>query len=229
MRINRFLAVVAVGLAVAGCMRQGPQYQAVAETVPPPSFYQPPARTALQVRAEVQTAEPQDYVAVGGPYAAAPVIAYDAPYTLDTGDRLRISVFGQEGLTNSYSVDVSGSITMPLIGAVRARGLTPARLSQSISERLRQGFIREPHVTLEVEAYRPFFVLGEVTTPGQYAYVPNMTAETAVAIAGGFGPRAERSKISVTRNIGGQSVQSSVPLNYPLRPGDTLRIDERWF
>jgi polysaccharide export outer membrane protein len=94
---------------------------------------------------------------------------------------------------------------------------------------LRNGFIREPHVAIEIESYRPFFILGEVTYPGQYPYVPNMTVETAVAIAGGFTPRAYRWDVKVARNQGGQSYRMSVPLTYALRPGDTITIDERWF
>ena len=82
---------------------------------------------------------------------------------------------------------------------------------------------------VEVEAYRPFFILGEVTNPGQYAYVANMTAETAIAIAGGFAPRASKSKVELTRNGGGQQIHGDVPLNYPLRPGDTVVVKERWF
>ena len=101
-------------------------------------------------------------------------------------------MFGQDGLSASYSVDTGGSITMPLIGAVSARGRTPAQLQQAIAAKLRQGYVREPHVAVEVEAYRPFFILGEVTLPGQYPYVANMTVETAVAIAGGYTPRASK-------------------------------------
>ena len=85
--------------------------------------------------------------------------------------------------------------------------------------------MRDPHVTVEVEAYRPFFILGEVTTPGQYAFVPNMTVETAIAIAGGFAPRADKRIAEVTR----QQSKFEVPLNYPLRPGDTIMVKERWF
>jgi protein involved in polysaccharide export with SLBB domain len=117
--------------------------------------------------------------------AYAPFVDEGA-YTLDSGDRLRIVVFGQEGLTNSYAVDASGHIAMPLIGSVLARGATTDQLSRRIADKLRQGYIREPHVAVEIEAYRPFFILGEVTQPGQYPYVANMTVETAVAIAGGF-------------------------------------------
>jgi polysaccharide biosynthesis/export protein len=163
-----------------------------------------------------------------GPVAYAPALRAD-PYTLDSGDRLRIVVFGQDGLSNSYVVDASGHIAMPLIGSVSARGATTDELSSRIAERLRQGFVREPHVAVEVEAYRPFFILGEVTAPGQYPYVADMTVETAVAIAGGFGPRAFRKTVTVTRIINGRQARMTVPVSYPLRPGDTINVQERWF
>ena len=101
------------------------------------------------------------------------------PYTLGSGDRLRIIVFGQDALSNSYSVDGSGHISMPLIGLVEAAGLTTAALERSVEARLRDGFLREPHVSVEVEAYRPFFMLGEVTTAGQYPFINGMTVENA--------------------------------------------------
>ena len=165
------------------------------------------------------------YPSYSGGYA--PNLQY--PYSLDSGDRLRIVVFGQEGLTNSYVLDAGGQIQMPLIGAVAARGLTTDQLTQRIGEMLRQGFIREPHVAVEIEGYRPFFILGEVTQPGQYPYVANMTVETAVAIAGGFGPRAQRKQITISRNFGGQVMRFEAPVSYPLRPGDTIQVQERWF
>jgi polysaccharide export outer membrane protein len=172
----------------------------------------------------------------GGGSAPASTVASVAPaaeagsvYQLDSGDRLRIVVFGQDGLSNSYIVDAAGNITMPLIGAVPARGTSTSELARVVGAHLRNGFIREPHVAIEIESYRPFFILGEVTYPGQYPYVPNMTVETAVAIAGGFTPRAYRWDVKVARNQGGQAYRISVPLTYALRPGDTITIDERWF
>jgi polysaccharide export outer membrane protein len=161
--------------------------------------------------------------------APPPAITAQSPYTLDSGDRLRIVVFGQDGLTNSYLVDASGHIAMPLIGSVMAKGATTDQLSARIADKLRDGFIREPHVAVEVEAYRPFFILGEVTAPGQYPYIANMTAETAVAIAGGFAPRAVRQSVVLIRNINGQQMRMTVPLGYQLRPGDTINVQERWF
>ncbi|MEJ2434487.1 MAG: SLBB domain-containing protein, partial [Pseudolabrys sp.] len=88
---------------------------------------------------------------------------------------------------------------------------------------------KNPNVTVSIEAYRPFFILGEVTTPGQYAYVPNMTVENAVAVAGGFSPRAYKKTVELTRNGGGQRATRDVPLDYPMRPGDTVVVKERWF
>jgi polysaccharide export outer membrane protein len=172
--------------------------------------------------------------AVAVPVAPAPAVAYapvesEGPYRLDSGDRLRIVVFGQEGLTNGYAVDPNGSVTLPLIGSVPARGLTTTALAQSIAGRLRQGYIREPHVAVEIESYRPFFILGEVANPGQYPYVANMTVETAVAIAGGFSPRAYKYRIKLTRHIDGEIVRGLVPPAYPVRPGDTINVTERWF
>jgi polysaccharide biosynthesis/export protein len=163
------------------------------------------------------------------PLAFAPALPDNRPYTLDSGDRLRIVVFGQDGLSNSYVVDASGHIAMPLIGTVSARGATTDELSLRIADKLREGFIKEPHVAVEIEAYRPFFILGEVTQPGQYPFVADMTVETAVAIAGGFGPRAYRRTVTITRVIHGQQVRLTVPVSYPIRPGDTINIQERWF
>src|SRR6201999_959598 len=146
-------------------------------------------------------------------YAAAPEPAtYDNAYHLDAGDKLRVVVFGQEGLTNTYAIDAGGSITMPLIGAVPARGRTPAGLASEISARLRNGYIRDPSVAVEVETYRPFFILGEVAAPGQYPYVPNMSVESAVAIAGGFSPRARRDSVTLTHTDGSGAMRAVVPL-----------------
>ena len=151
------------------------------------------------------------------------------PYTLANGDRLRIIVFGQESLSNSYSVDSGGQISMPLIGTIAAHGQTTRTLEGAIAGRLRNGYLREPKVSVEVEQYRPFFILGEVTQSGQYPYVNGMTVQTAVAIAGGFQPRADRHIADVTRSLNGEVVTGRVPLDTPVRPGDTITIRERFF
>jgi len=174
-----------------------------------------------------------DSMAYGQPSFAAPV-AYAEPtphaaYNLGPGDKLRVVVYGQEGLTNSYAIDAAGAITMPLIGSVPARGRTPAGLAAEITARLRSGFIREPSVAVEIESYRPFFILGEVAAPGQYPYVPNMTVESAVAIAGGFSPRARRDEVTLTHTDASGAGRFVAPLGTPIGPGDTVFVGERWF
>jgi polysaccharide export outer membrane protein len=151
------------------------------------------------------------------------------PYRLASGDRLRIIVFGQDNLSNVYAVDGSGRISMPLIAAIEAQGRTTQELERAIESKLRGGYLREPKVSVEVDTYRPFFVLGEVTNSGQFPFVNGMTVQTAVAIAGGFTPRGQRSFAEVTRMVDGQLVTASVPITYPVQPGDTVVIKERWF
>jgi polysaccharide export outer membrane protein len=217
-----------------GAGRYAQQPQSYAQ--PQPYATQPYATQPYVARpsATQSYAAPQPYTAqpaygYGYGYGYASASPYTPSYTLDAGDKLRITVFGQEGLTNSYTVDAGGNINMPLIGTLPARGVTTQQLVSLITTRLKQGYVREPHVSVEVETYRPFFILGEVNNPGQYPYVANMTAEAAVAIAGGFSPRASKSKVELTRNAPGQQVHGQVPLNYPLRPGDTIVVKERWF
>jgi polysaccharide export outer membrane protein len=221
MRSSRFIALALAVATLAGCAR-GTVSPMFARGAPPPWTGTVSARP---IAAPAVIAEPIPDMA---PVAyAAP--ANDGPYRLDSGDKLRVVVFGQDGLSASYSVDIGGNITMPLIGAVRARGHTPAQLQAAIAAKLKQGYVREPHVAVEVEAYRPFFILGEVTLPGQYPYVANMTVETAVAIAGGFTPRAQKYRVEISRQVSGLTEKRVVSPNYPVRPGDTIQIAERWF
>ncbi len=154
---------------------------------------------------------------------------FSQPYTLASGDRLRIIVFGQDSLSNSYSVDGGGRISMPLIGLVDALGRTTHDLERAIEGKLRGGFLREPKVSAEVEAFRPFFVLGEVTTAGQYPFVNGLTVQNAIAIAGGFSPRGAKSGVDLTRNFEDGPVTYTVPLTHPVRPGDTITVRERFF
>ncbi len=157
-------------------------------------------------------------------YAVAP-----EPYHVGSGDRLRIIVYGQDGLSNSYSVDATGQISLPLVGFVPVNGLTPQAVEKAVEARLRNGFIREPRVSCEVEAYRPFFILGEVTTAGQYPFVNGMTVQNAIAIAGGYTPRGYQNAVTLTRVIEGQQVTGDVPITAPLQPGDTVVVRERFF
>ena len=153
--------------------------------------------------------------------------ALNAPYVLGEGDRIRVTVFEQPGLTNTYSVDQSGHIAFPLVGTVAARGKTVQQMEGVIAQSLQAGFIRNPDVSIEIDQYRPIFVMGEVGGPGQYAFVPGMTAQKAIAAAGGFTPRANQSNADVTRNINSNLMTGRVPISDPILPGDTIYIRER--
>ncbi|KJC61714.1 sugar transporter [Bradyrhizobium sp. LTSPM299] len=243
------ITAVMMALALSGCMSTAgpvavaPQGDldsvAYGQTYAPGTYAPSPVADAggggaISALRSAFAGSPRGYYA--GP-AAAPVVyaapveaaRYDNAYHLDAGDKLRVVVYGQEGLTNTYAIDAAGSITMPLIGSVPARGRTPAGLAGEIAAKLRNGFIREPSVAVEIESYRPFFILGEVAAPGQYPYVPNMTVESAVAIAGGFSPRARRDSVTLTHTDAGGAGRFVVPLGTPMSPGDTVFVGERWF
>lgn len=151
------------------------------------------------------------------------------PYRLDSGDRLRISVFEQPSLSNTYTVDQAGYVAFPLIGQVAARGQTMPALEGAIAARLKKGYLRDPDVTIEVDRYRPVFVMGEVGRPGQYSYVPGMTAQNAVAIAGGFTSRGNQRDVDVTRKVNGEVITGRTVTSVPVMAGDTIYVRERLF
>lgn len=153
----------------------------------------------------------------------------DGPYLLDTGDRLRVFVYGQPNLSRAYTVDHDGLITVPLIGEVSARGRTARDVEHAIRERLGSEYVRDPQVTLDILQNRPFFIYGEVKTGGQYPYVSGMTIETAIAIAGGYSERASSRSFRITRRINGFVDQFDAPGDYLVRPGDVVYVNERFF
>jgi polysaccharide export outer membrane protein len=167
--------------------------------------------------------------APGGNLPPLPPIA-DTGYRLGPGDQVRIITFGEDQLTGEFTVSDSGNIAIPLLGTVKASGLTSQELADAITSELkRRQLFRDPSVAVEVVQYRPIFVLGEVSKPGQYAYQPRMTVLTAVAVAGGFTYRAVKDRASVLRDNGGQPVEGLATGATLLQPGDVLTIFERNF
>ena len=165
-------------------------------------------------------------------YRPAPKAFHEAtiqPYRLDSGDRLRITVFEQTGLTNTYTIDQAGYVAFPLVGNVPARGKTVQEMEGALAAQLRQGYLRDPDVSVEVDRYRPIFVMGEVGAAGQYSYVPGLTAQKAIAIAGGFSPRANQGNVDITRDINGKVMTGRVLTSDPVLPGDTIYVRERLF
>ncbi|MEO6013996.1 MAG: polysaccharide biosynthesis/export family protein [Devosia sp.] len=149
-------------------------------------------------------------------------------YSLDTGDVLRVTVYGDETLTNTYAVTDKGTISFPLAGQVMVRGQSVVTAERMITELLANGYMISPKVSVEIATYRPFFIDGAVTTGGQYPYVYGMTARAAIATAGGFKEFADRNQVQIFRKIGKTMTQKSVGLDQPIMPGDTVVVHERW-
>ena len=151
-------------------------------------------------------------------------------YRLGAGDRVRVTVFGQQDLTGIYSVDGSGNLAFPLVGQVRAAGLTGSELQGALVASLSPKYIKDPSVTVEVLSYRPFYILGEVRTPGSYPYVFGMTVLHAVALAGGYTYRAREDDFRVTRTSpDGGKTHLDVTEDTPVEPGDIITVRERFF
>jgi polysaccharide export outer membrane protein len=160
------------------------------------------------------------------------VAAYkvDTPnvYTLDTGDIVRVTVYGDDTLTNTYTVTDKGTISFPLIGQVAARGQSITSIEGKITALLADGYMISPKVSVEVAAYRPFFIEGAVSKAGQYPYTWNMTARAAIATAGGLTEFADRARVNVYRRVGKAMTKQSIGLDQPILPGDTVVVLERW-
>lgn len=154
----------------------------------------------------------------------------EGPYTLKPGDFLRIFVFGAEELTGDFKLDASGNIEVPLIGEIYASGMNKEELKERITERLiNQGYYNDPKVTIEVIAMQPFFILGEVKNPGSYEYQVDLNVFKAIAIAGGYTPRAVKNKAIIIRKINGDRIEIKATEDTPLLPGDSIKIKQRFF
>lgn len=149
-------------------------------------------------------------------------------YRLGPADQIRIAVFNEPGLTGPFVVGAQGNIAYPLVGDIRAAGLTVPEFTARLTEALQQ-YVRTPNVSVEVTNYRPFFILGEVQRPGSYPYVVDLTAMNAVATAGGFTYRANRSRIFIRHANASEERAYDLTATTPVMPGDTVRIGERIF
>lgn len=149
----------------------------------------------------------------------------DTNYRLGPGDKLHIQVLGAEDLTGDYVVGDNGTVSSPLIGDIKAAGQTRAQLERDMEKKLAQGYLKNPKVSVTILTYRPFYIMGEVTKPGEYPYASGMRVMSAVATAGGYTYRANENYVVVTRN--GQQ-HKALP-NTPIQPDDVIRVPERYF
>ena len=175
--------------------------------------------------ASAEAGEPAAKSYVVAKAEAAPAKAYH----LDSGDKVRITVFGEKDLSGDFDVAADGTLALPLIGSVPAAGHTLHELETIVESKLRDGYLLDPRVSAEVATYRPFFIIGEIKSPGSYPYVNHMTVLKAVALGGGFTYRARTGKAYITRSTDPERKERSVTPETVVMPGDVIRIPERFF
>ncbi len=177
----------------------------------------------------VSAVAPRAAPAAEGPTEGEPVEPVDVAlaYRLGSGDKLRVIVFGEEDLSGEFEVDGSGTVSLPLIGEVRARDRTMRAFETAVEEMLRDGYLKDPRVSAEVLNYRPFYIIGEVEKGGEYPFVSGMHVLNAVALAGGHTYRANPKRVFITRR--GQEREFAAPLDSEVQPGDVIRVPERFF
>ena len=159
----------------------------------------------------------------------APTTALEDGYQLGVGDKVKVTVYNEPGLSGEFAVNDAGNLAFPLIGEVRAIGSTPEQVAGVIESKLANGYLREPKVSVEVAVYRPYYILGEVKAPGQYPFASGLTVVNAVATAQGFTPRAQKGVVFIRKF--GEDTEKPYEMTPDLKvfPGDTIRFGERYF
>lgn len=149
-------------------------------------------------------------------------------FRIGIGDKLKISVFGEENLSSQIEVNASGNVALPLVGEVPAKGKSLPELRDAIARRLSEGYLKNPKVNIEVLNFRPIYIHGEVRSGGEFAFKNGLTFRDAIAVAGGYTYRAQQSYLFLVRE-GGPEERLPLPSDLPVLPGDNIRIPERFF
>jgi len=153
----------------------------------------------------------------------------DLPYILGPGDRVRLKVYDDQNLNGEYEVNSAGFVSIPLVGQVKASGTTTNQLEKTLTARMKGSIAQNPKINVEIAAYAPFYIYGEVKKAGVYPFQPGLTVADAIATAGGLTYRADESTIYLQH--AGAGSQEAVRLDIPMRiaPGDNIRVSERMF
>jgi polysaccharide biosynthesis/export protein len=166
------------------------------------------------------------------PYAekgTAAAYEFKSGYRVGAGDRLAIRVAGETDLSSEYVVDPSGNISLPYVQTIAVAGLATPQIERLITAKLRGGYLRDPQVSVQATSLRPFYILGEVNTAGSFSYQAGMTVQNAIAIAGGYGARADQGTVLITRKNAKGTATYKVPVTTQVYPGDVVYVRERWF
>lgn len=171
----------------------------------------------------------EQIISSGSRYVEADPASSASDYRLDVGDKVRVTVFNEPTLSGEFAVNPNGSISLPLIGEVPARGKTSGEVAAQAATTFGNGYLRDPKINVEVTTFRPFFILGEVRAPGQYPYTTGINVLNAIATAQGYTPRARKSVVYIRRV--GEVAEQPYEVTPSLRvyPGDTIRVGERYF
>jgi protein involved in polysaccharide export with SLBB domain len=205
--------ILLVRFAALVILLYGVGYPAIAQSLPGPTHGQ-----------AVPAPAPTNHMA-----DAKPISITDEHYRLGTGDKLRITVYGEEDLSGEFLVDGSGQVQLPLVGQVKASALTIHEFVAEVIGALKDGYLKDPKVSVEVLNYRPFYIIGEVNKPGEYPFESGLSVLGAVALAGGFTYRADEHDVYVRR--AGATKEETLPTDPTTKvyPGDIIRIPERIF
>ena len=169
-------------------------------------------------------------LAVGNAPVCAQTASVEQTYRLGAGDKVHVNIFGQPELSGDFVVDSTGFVQLPLVGQVKAIGLSAKEFETQVAKALRDGeYLKDPRISVEVTNYRPFYIIGEVNKPGEYPYVNDMSVLNAVALAGGYTFRADDGSVYIRRN--GESKETRYPADLTTKvvPGDIIRVGERFF
>ena len=158
--------------------------------------------------------------------AARPAVL--SPYTLHTNDQLHVQVYNEQTITGDYTVDSSGSLSIPVAGRVKAAGLTVEQLERRIAARLNGSILKDARVNVQITTYAPFYIRGEVKKPGEFPYKPGLTVADAVALAGGYTYRANESRVLVRSSGSNAQITRPMDANPSVSPGDNITVPERF-
>jgi polysaccharide export outer membrane protein len=223
------IAVAIAGLAAlsSGCSGVGPGSSAT--SAPPGGPNAPGAGASAAAAGPNAPATAAIANASSGPNAAHPAVGSAPELRLSGGDKVRVTVYGEDKISGDYQVDSGGFLSIPLAGTVHGAGLTKLELEQALTQKLKSEYLRNPKVTVEVISYRPFYVLGEVKSPGEYQFRSGLNVLSAIAIAGGATYRANGSTVMIQRFGSTELKEFPQSPTVLVLPGDVVRVPERFF
>ena len=205
------------------CLGWTARAQEGALPAPTPNMQRPGAQAISQPAPFI----PSPSQASSSPGRAA--IINDDSYRLGAGDKIKITVYGEQDLSGEFLVSANGKVQFPLLGEIQAAGLTAQDFSKTLTAELGTKYLRNPKVSIEIQTYRPFYIIGEVNKPGEYTYESGLSLHGAVALAGGYTYRANDSNVYIRRVGSDGETSMRVTGQIKIYPGDVVRIPERFF